>query len=172
MPVKPYLPPERGTVARSSSGLPGTALVPVPFGELVDKITILEIKTERIADGDKLVNVDRELSLLLAAFASIPALPPQLDELKTELRAINEALWEIEDQIRDCERRKDFGAIFIELARNVYLTNDRRGAVKRRLSELAGSAILEEKSYVEYKSCERRKEPATARGPGTGRRQE
>jgi Family of unknown function (DUF6165) len=150
MPINGNLPPEGPTAESSAPGLPGTALVPVPLGELVDKITILEIKSERIVDRDKLLNVHRELGLLVAALTRIPALPPQVDKLKAELRAINEALWEIEDRIRDCERRKDFGAVFIALARNVYLSNDRRGAVKRRLSQLAGSAILEEKSYVEY----------------------
>lgn len=128
---------------------PGTALVPVSFGELVDKITILEIKSERIDDPSKLVNVRAELELLATALARFGVLPPRAGELKAELRRINQALWEIEDQIRDCERNKDFGAKFIGLARRVYMTNDRRSAVKRQLSELAGSAIVEEKSYVE-----------------------
>lgn len=127
---------------------PGTALVPVSFGELVDKITILEIKSERIDDASKLVNVRVELELLATALARFCVLPPRAGELKAELRRINEALWEIEDQIRDCERNNDFGAKFIELARRVYMTNDRRSAVKRQLSELAGSAIVEEKSYI------------------------
>ena len=129
---------------------PGTALVPVSFGELVDKITILEIKSERIDDSSKLVNVRAELELLATAFARFSVPPPRAGELKAELRRINEALWEIEDQIRDCERNDDFGAKFIGLARSVYMTNDRRSAVKRQLSELAGSAIVEEKSYVEH----------------------
>ena len=129
---------------------PGTALVPVSFGELVDKITILEIKSERIGDASKLANVRVELELLATALARFCVLPPRAGELKAELRRINEALWEIEDQIRDCERNNDFGAKFIGLARRVYMTNDRRSAVKRQLSELAGSAIVEEKSYVEH----------------------
>jgi hypothetical protein len=126
----------------------GTALVPVSFGELVDKITILEIKSERIDDSGKLVNVRVELELLATALARFCVLPPQAGELKAELRRINEALWEIEDQIRDCERNNDFGAKFIDLARRVYMTNDRRSAVKRQLNELASSAIVEEKSYI------------------------
>ncbi len=128
---------------------PGAALVPVSFGELVDKITILEIKSERIDDAGKLVNIRLELELLTTAFAGFCVLPPRAGELRAELRRINEALWEIEDQIRDCERNNDFGAKFVGLARRVYLTNDRRSAVKRQLNQLAGSAIVEEKSYVE-----------------------
>ena len=127
---------------------PGTALVPVSFGELVDKITILEIKSERINDVRKAANIRLELELLAAALARFRPLPQRTDELKTQLRGINEALWEIEDQIRDCERTSDFGANFVALARRVYLTNDRRAAVKRQLNELAGSAIVEEKSYI------------------------
>ena len=128
---------------------PGTALVPVSFGELVDKITILEIKSERIGDPSKLVNVRVELELLATALARFCVLPPRTDELKAELRGINEALWEIEDQIRDCERKKHFGPKFVRLARRVYMTNDRRSAVKRQLNQLAGSVIVEEKSYIE-----------------------
>jgi hypothetical protein len=128
---------------------PGTALVPVSFGELVDKITILEIKSERIDDAGKLVNVRVELELLATALARFSVLPPRAGELKAELRRINEALWEIEDQIRVCERKNDFGPEFVRLARRVYMTNDRRSAVKRQLNQLAGSVIVEEKSYVE-----------------------
>jgi hypothetical protein len=127
---------------------PGTALVPVSFGELVDKITILEIKSERIDDPSKLVNVRVELELLATALARFCALPSRADELKAELRQINEALWEIEDQIRDCERKKHLGPKFVRLARRVYMTNDRRSVVKRQLNQLAGSVIVEEKSYV------------------------
>ena len=134
---------------RTQAVPPGTALVPVSFGELVDKITILEIKSERIGDPSKLVNVRVELELLATALARFCVLPPRAGELKAELRRINEALWEIEDQIRDCERNNDFGAMFVDLARRVYMTNDRRSAVKRQLSELVGSVIVEEKSYIE-----------------------
>ena len=95
-------------------------------------------------------NIRVELELLATALARFGVLPPRAGELKAELRRINEALWEIEDQIRDCERNNDFGAKFVGLARGVYLTNDRRSAVKRQLNELAGSAIVEEKSYVEH----------------------
>ena len=127
-----------------------SVLVPIAFGDFIDKITILEIKADRIADRQKVVNVRSELALLCKIFDCFGALPDRVGALKDELRGINEALWEIEDGIRDCERMKDFGGDFIELARSVYMTNDRRAAVKRQLNETVGSAILEEKSYREY----------------------
>ena len=129
----------------------GTALqVEVSAGELVDKITILEIKAERISDPDKLANVHRELSSLTATRrAAIPG-SGELDEFTAELRRINEQLWEIEDDIRDCERNGDFGERFVELARAVYRTNDRRAAAKRSINELLGSELVEEKDYADY----------------------
>ena len=127
-----------------------SVLVPIAFGDFIDKITILEIKANRIADRQKVVNVCSELALLRKIFDRFDALPDRVGALKDELRGINESLWEIEDSIRDCERMKDFGGDFIELARSVYMTNDRRAAVKRQLNEIVGSAILEEKSYREY----------------------
>lgn len=122
--------------------------VPVSIGELVDKLTILEIKSERFSDPQKLANVRRDRAGLDAKLA--PLLDPALTELKHTLRTINETLWEIEDEIRDCERRKDFGARFVELARSVYRTNDRRAATKREIDELTGSELVEEKSYAAY----------------------
>jgi hypothetical protein len=137
---------ERGGAAESPArALPGTALVPISLAELVDKITILEIKRERLRDAHQLVNICRELDLLAAALAELPRLPVQLGALRARLRAINETLWETEEQIRDKERQRVFDAGFVELARRVYLTNDRRSAVKRQLSELVGSALIEEK---------------------------
>lgn len=129
----------------------GTVLhVEVSAGELIDKITILEIKTERIADPDKVANVQRELrSLTTARHEALPS-SPELDALTAELRRINERLWEIEDDIRDCERKRDFGERFIELARAVYRTNDRRAAAKRQINELLGSRLVEEKDYAAY----------------------
>ena len=129
----------------------GTVLqVEVSAGELVDKITILEIKAERMADPDKLANVHRELrSLTTARREALPS-SEELDELTAELRRINEGLWEIEDDIRDCERKRDFGERFIELARAVYRTNDRRAAAKRKINELLGSELVEEKDYAGY----------------------
>jgi hypothetical protein len=130
-----------------------TILVETAPGELIDKITILEIKTERMTDPAKLENVRYELGRLAAARDSaIPrcSAPPELARLTADLKRVNEALWEVEDSIRDCERQKDFGPTFIELARSVYRRNDERMALKRRISELLGSHLLEEKSYAPY----------------------
>jgi len=126
------------------------ALVPISFGELIDKITILEIKAQRIADPQKAANIRNELELLTAARARFNVADEVAAPLQAELTRINAELWDIEDRIRDCERDKNFGPEFIELARNVYRTNDRRAALKRQLSELAGSPIVEEKSYRAY----------------------
>lgn len=125
-------------------------VVPVSPGELLDKITILRIKSERIADAGKRANVVHELDLL--SETADDTLPPSgsLDRLVDELKSVNEALWDIEDAIRDCERAADFGPRFVELARSVYVTNDRRAALKRQINELLGSAIVEEKSYNAY----------------------
>ena len=129
----------------------GTVLqVEVSPGELIDKITILEIKAERIADPDKLANIHRELRSLTATRKEALDTSPELDEFTAELRRINEQLWEIEDDIRDCERNGDFGERFIELARAVYRTNDRRAAAKRKINELLGSELVEEKDYADY----------------------
>lgn len=122
--------------------------VPIAAGELIDKITILEIKTERLKDAAKLRNVHTELTALNDARDQHLPVLPELDELTAHLRAVNEALWRIEDDIRMCERTGDFGSRFIELARSVYRENDRRAALKRQISELSGSVIVEEKSYA------------------------
>jgi Family of unknown function (DUF6165) len=124
--------------------------VPISVGELVDKVTILEIKAEQIADAAKRVNIGRELGALTGVLKPLLTATPALGQLKAELRAINETLWRIEDEIRDCERRRDFGPSFVELARSVYRTNDRRAATKRKIDELTGSELLEEKSYAPY----------------------
>ena len=125
-------------------------LTPVSWGELIDKITILEIKTERLTDDAKRVNVQRELAELEAVRERHFPVHAGLAVLAAELKAINEDLWVIEDDIRDCERAKDFGPRFIELARSVYVTNDRRAGGKRKVNELLGSALVEEKSYAPY----------------------
>src|SRR5207237_5973561 len=106
--------------------------VPVSFGELLDKITILQIKNERIADPRKLRNVRKELALLEDIVAQ--SLPPSngVSGLVQHLKAVNEMLWDIEEHIRQCENSQDFGPRFIELARSVYHENDRRGALKRQ----------------------------------------
>jgi hypothetical protein len=125
-------------------------LVEIAPGELIDKITILEIKSERITDAGKLKNVRVELQVLEAARDAAMAASTQLTGLTAQLKQVNEALWDIEDSIRDCERGQDFGSKFIELARSVYHSNDRRAALKREINELLGSKLIEEKSYAAY----------------------
>ncbi len=125
-------------------------LVEVAPGELIDKITILQIKAERMADADKLKNVRVELDVLQAARDDAMAATDELAALTAQLKQVNEALWEIEDAIRDCEREQDFGPKFIELARSVYHSNDRRATLKRQINELLGSKLIEEKSYAAY----------------------
>lgn len=125
-------------------------LVEIPAGELIDKITILQIKSERIKDAAKLRNIHAELQTLEAAAGQALAPSPELDGLSADLKKINEDLWRIEDDIRDHERTRDFGPSFIELARAVYLTNDRRTDVKRQINQLVGSRLVEEKSYARY----------------------
>jgi hypothetical protein len=124
--------------------------IEVAPGELIDKITILEIKLERIKDGDKLANVRLEHDTLVKARDGAIEATPELDRLSSELKAANEALWDIEDDIRDCERNKDFGDAFVQLARSVYISNDKRAALKREINELLGSNLIEEKSYAAY----------------------
>jgi hypothetical protein len=122
-------------------------LIEVSVGELLDKITILEIKKARIADPGKLRNVCNELEVLSAARDTGVPRSIALDELVKELTKVNEALWDIEDEIRVCERGRDFGPRFIELARSVYQTNDRRAELKRAINDMVGSRLVEEKSY-------------------------
>ena len=119
-------------------------------GELIDKITILEIKLERMDDAEKLKNVKSEWEMLTAARDGVVKPSLKLERLTAELKEVNQRLWDIEDDIRECEREKDFGDKFIELARGVYLNNDRRSRVKRRINELLGSSLIEEKSYAAY----------------------
>ena len=127
-------------------------LAPVSYGELIDKISILEIKAERIADAAKVANVRRELAALLGTWNAHPASRVQpIDDLWAGLRKINGELWDIEDRIRDKERESLFDAEFIELARSVYVTNDERAAIKRRINSKLGSSLVEEKSYREYR---------------------
>ncbi len=124
--------------------------IEVSPGELLDKISILEIKSERIADAEKLKNIRHELGLYGDIRESRIPGGAAMDALIRDLKAVNEILWEVEDEIRDCEARRDFGARFVELARTVYRTNDRRAAIKREINVLCGSSIVEEKSYTEY----------------------
>jgi hypothetical protein len=128
----------------------GAVLVPIAVGELIDKITILEIKAERIGDPAKQQNVLSELRMLAGVRDAQFARNKDIDRLAHELKQVNESLWEIEDEIRECERRRDFGPRFIELARAVYQRNDLRSQVKRKINEVSGSRIVEEKSYAPY----------------------
>ena len=124
--------------------------VPVSPGELLDKITILRIKAQRIAQVDKVANVRRELDALERTW--VAAAPPGvgIDAEVNALMAVNERLWVIEDDIRDKERTRSFDADFIRLARAVYVENDERAAIKRRINLALGSSIIEEKSYRTY----------------------
>lgn len=124
--------------------------IEVSPGELIDKLTILDIKAERITDAGKLANVTHEREVLTRAADPLFASHADLDALRAELKRVNEALWDIEDRIRACEAAGDFGPAFIELARSVYFRNDRRAAVKKEINELLGSNLVEEKSYAAY----------------------
>ncbi len=127
-----------------------SVLVPVSWGEIVDKITVLEIKAERLADPAKLANVTKELGELVAIRDQHFRDHEGLERLAGELKSVNERLWVIEDDIRDCERAKNFGDAFVALARSVYITNDDRARVKRQINDLLGSDLVEEKSYAPY----------------------
>ena len=126
-------------------------LVPISPGELLDKITILRIKSARIGDAAKLTNVRLELGLLEKQWRS--ALPKGVDVASEErsLEEVNAKLWEVEDLLRDLEAEKRFDARFIELARAVYINNDERAAIKKRINVKLGSALVEEKSYRPYR---------------------
>ena len=125
--------------------------VPTSFGELIDKITILRIKSERIENGEKLQNIMSELKMLEEIKGeSIPSSIDIQDEF-VQLKKTNETLWDIEDHIRAKENRKEFDGEFIQLARSVYIENDRRAGIKRRINQKLGSSILEEKSYTDYR---------------------
>jgi hypothetical protein len=128
-----------------------TISAPVSYGELIDKITILEIKSERIGDAAKLANVRTEQDLLNASWAAHPASRTDIATERAQLRGVNEALWDIEDRIRVKEKAKAFDAEFIELARSVYIRNDERAVVKRAINEKLGSTLVEEKSYENYR---------------------
>jgi len=126
-------------------------LVPISPGELLDKITILRIKSERMSDAIKLANVRHELKLLEQTWSA--AVPPTANVRADEqaLAAVNTRLWDIEDEIRVLERRQQFDAAFIALARSVYIENDERAAIKKRVNVALGSALIEEKSYQPYR---------------------
>jgi hypothetical protein len=125
--------------------------VPVSFGELLDKIAILEIKSERMSDPAKLANVRKELAALDATWAAHPAAATDIAALRADLKAVNERLWVIEDDIRIKEKAQAFDPEFIRLARAVYFENDERAKVKKDLNLALGSTYVEEKSYEDYK---------------------
>lgn len=129
--------------------LPNMPRIPVSWGELLDKIVILEIKTERLGGKDARANAAKEL-VLLREIAEPAMTGGEVTALVARLKQLNQALWDIEDHIRDHERAGDFGPEFVELARSVYRRNDERGAVKREINLALGSALIEEKSYKPY----------------------
>lgn len=124
--------------------------IPVSYGELIDKITILEIKAERIADAAKLKNIRHELDLLVQVWTADAHSAIDLSAERARLKAVNQALWDIEDRIRLKEKARAFDAEFVELARSVYVRNDERAAIKRAINERLGSSLIEEKSYQDY----------------------
>jgi hypothetical protein len=124
--------------------------VEISVGELIDKITILELKLENIHDGAKLANINREYAALVRVLDREIAQSEELMRLRDALKQTNSELWRIEEDIRTQEKAKTFGPEFVALARSVYRTNDRRSALKREINELLHSDLVEEKSYVAY----------------------
>lgn len=124
--------------------------IELSVGELLDKVTILQIKAERINDASKLENINKELQVLQAQWKESPYSQKDLASSIAELKAINEELWDIEDKIRDKESLQVFDSEFIELARSVYFTNDKRAEVKKVINAKTGSELVEEKSYSDY----------------------
>lgn len=125
-------------------------LLPVSWGEVFDKLTILQIKAEKLNDSAKLANVERERTEIEKVIGDMARFPAGLSDLIEQLKTINSELWDVEDGKRDCERRQNFDEAFVQLARNVYFGNDKRAAIKRSINDLLGSAIVEEKSYSGY----------------------
>lgn len=124
--------------------------IELSVGELLDKITILQIKSERINDKAKLENINKELGVLSSLWEASPYSQTDLKENIQALKKVNEALWEIEDKIRDKEGEQVFDDAFIELARSVYFTNDKRAEIKKEINTKTGSELVEEKSYSDY----------------------
>ena len=129
--------------------------VPISIGELLDKLTILDIKMSRITCPDKLSNVALELALLSNIYEETVStcfdpVRQELNSLRESLHSVNSKLWDIEDQVRECERQQDFGRDFVVAARNVYIYNDNRSDIKRKINTICGSKIIEEKSYASY----------------------
>ncbi|MEI8186549.1 MAG: DUF6165 family protein [Chlorobiaceae bacterium] len=129
---------------------PTMPLLPVSWGEVFDKLTILRIKAEKLADSAKLVNIELEKKEIKKVVGNMSRFPAELLPLVDALQQSNERLWDVEDSKRNCERRQCFDEGFVQLAREVYFGNDQRAAIKRQINELLGSAIVEEKSYQAY----------------------
>jgi len=127
-----------------------TINVKLSYGEMLDKITILQIKSERISDAAKVANVNKELGLLNNLWQADKKSSVDVSSEFTALKEINEKIWDIEDDIRDKERAKEFDEKFIELARSVYFSNDKRAEIKREINMKLGSELIEEKSYSDY----------------------
>jgi hypothetical protein len=125
-------------------------LTPISPGELLDKLTILQIKSENITDADKLTNVNNERTALQSVVDVHIPRTDAIQVLTSALLEVNEQLWVIEDDIRDCERDGNFGDEFIRLARAVYITNDKRADLKKQINLTLGSTLIEEKSYADY----------------------
>jgi len=126
--------------------------VEISIGEFLDKLTILQIKSERISDSAKLANIQKELGFLQNIWDRFSDKTPEITALVNKLKEVNETLWDIEDDIRIKESQNSFDEEFIGLARSVYLTNDERAQIKRELATLLGSGFIEEKSYADYSS--------------------
>ncbi len=124
--------------------------IEISIGEFWDKITILQIKADRIKDKDKLINITKELNQLVDHWEKSSHNEIEINEELKKLRHINEQLWDIEDNIRDKEQAQEFDNVFVELARSVYFTNDKRAEVKKEINKKMGSSLVEEKSYKEY----------------------
>ncbi len=124
--------------------------IELSVGELLDKISILQIKVERINDSSKLENIKKELSVLLSLWEGSVYVNHDLESEKNKLKLVNEELWDIEDKIREKEREQVFDKEFIELARSVYITNDKRADIKKTINKKTGSELVEEKSYSDY----------------------
>ena len=126
-------------------------LAPISAGELIDKITILRIKLEKLTDRAKLDNVRRELDQLMQIRTQSRLEAKNVVPFEEQLMRINRELWQVEDELRKHERSRDFGGDFVELARLVYKFNDERSAVKKTINQVTGSSIVEEKSYSSYR---------------------
>jgi predicted nucleic acid-binding Zn-ribbon protein len=139
-----------GTPHAVEIALTNTPTVEVSWGEFIDKVTILEIKEQRLKSAAAVANVRNELGALRRVLGTLPPAPPTLEPLKQKLKSINETLWEIEDQIRAKEAEKSFDKSFVELARAVYHHNDERASLKREINALMKSGLVEEKQYTAY----------------------